>query len=124
MDRKWRKKPYTRQRVKNYYTIIDIVHTMPFKRFGYTFFNVYCIKSFNLNFRILKLFLKLFSSLQCLQEADLSLLPMAVTSMREQVLDFSILLGTSSYGFLVKRPTFTPKPNALLKPFSPEVIII
>nr|XP_045595314.1 glutamate receptor ionotropic, kainate 2-like [Procambarus clarkii] len=53
--------------------------------------------------------------------AEVTLLPVTVTKHREEVLDFSLLLGTTTFGFLVKRPYDTPKTDALLKPFTYQV---
>ncbi|MPC91462.1 hypothetical protein E2C01_086500 [Portunus trituberculatus] len=48
-------------------------------------------------------------------------MPVTVTEVRKEVVEFSHLLGTTSFGMLVKRPEYTPKPDALLKPFNKEV---
>lgn len=55
------------------------------------------------------------------QEAELTLMPVTVTELRKEVVEFSHLLGTTSFGMLVRRPEYTPKPDALLKPFNNEV---
>lgn len=56
-----------------------------------------------------------------MQEAELTLMPVTVTELRKEVVEFSHLLGTTSFGMLVRRPTYTPKPDALLRPFNNEV---
>lgn len=48
-------------------------------------------------------------------------MPVTVTELRKEVVEFSHLLGTTSFGMLVRRPTYTPKPDALLRPFNNEV---
>ncbi|KAG7176495.1 Glutamate receptor ionotropic, delta-1-like 33 [Homarus americanus] len=45
----------------------------------------------------------------------------AMQLLDSKVLDFSLLLGTTTFGILAKRPKDSPKPDALLKPFSLEV---
>ncbi|KAK8398966.1 hypothetical protein O3P69_004225 [Scylla paramamosain] len=55
------------------------------------------------------------------EEAEFTLMPVTVTEVRKEVVEFSHLLGTTSFGMLVKRPEYTPKPDALLKPFNKEV---
>lgn len=51
----------------------------------------------------------------------MTLMPVTVTELRKEVVDFSHLLGTTSFGMLVRRPEYTPKPDALLRPFNNEV---
>ncbi|KAA0198341.1 Ionotropic receptor 76b, partial [Hyalella azteca] len=57
-------------------------------------------------------------------EAEFSLLPVALTEARQAVLEFTAPLGTSSYGALVRRPGFSPKPDALLQPFDLKVWLV
>ncbi|XP_068230785.1 glutamate receptor ionotropic, delta-2-like [Palaemon carinicauda] len=55
------------------------------------------------------------------KEAELTVLPMTYSEERQQDFEFSILLGTTSFGILVKRPEYSPKPDALLSPFKKDV---
>ncbi|XP_037776920.1 glutamate receptor ionotropic, kainate 3-like [Penaeus monodon] len=55
------------------------------------------------------------------EEAEFTVLPVTVSSPREEIVDFSILLGTTTFGILVRRPAYVPKPDALLRPFNVDV---
>ncbi|XP_064100098.1 glutamate receptor ionotropic, delta-2-like isoform X1 [Macrobrachium nipponense] len=54
-------------------------------------------------------------------EAELTVLPVTYSEERQKHFEFSMLLGTTSFGILVKRPEYTPKPDALLSPFKKDV---
>ncbi|XP_076039290.1 uncharacterized protein LOC143024378 [Oratosquilla oratoria] len=58
------------------------------------------------------------------EEAMLTVMPVKITEDRRHAVAFSGMIGSETYGMLVKRPQFTPKPDALLRPFSNTVWIL